>query len=349
MPTQVKFVLKRTGVKDIFNEKKISVAINKAFLKGKVKADITAVNDVVSSYNGEPVDLRAITANVVSKLNEEVVTIEAIQEKVVETLTEMKYGLVAAAYNNYKKHRDAVRASTRVVKDVDLNKKMLVMKKSGIEEEFSINKIESALQQGCQDVDEKDRLSIEEIKVIAEKVTRICASMNRAIDTVEIKDIINEVLFDIKPALAKAMIEYGQKKASKDSTLIERCRNIFNLTSEEIKQENSNKNHVINSTQRDYLAGEVNKALMMDDMEYGLPKDMLEAHKEGIAHQHDMDYIRHPMFNCCLINLEDMFQNGTVINNTKIDTPTSFKTACNLASQISLAVGSNQYGFLKIA
>lgn len=283
MPTQVKFVLKRTGVKDIFNEKKISAAINKAFLKGKVKAYITALNDVVSSYNGEPVDLRAITANVVSKLNEETVTIETIQEKVVETLTEMKYGLVAAAYNNYKKHRDAVRASTRVVKDVDLNKKMLVMKKSGIEEEFSINKIESALQQGCQDVDEKDRLSIEEIKVIAEKVTRICASMNRAIDTVEIKDIINEVLFDIKPALAKAMIEYGQKKASKDMSLLDRCHAILKTKSEEIKQENSNKNPVIASNQRDYLAGEVSKSISIEEL---LPKDVVEAHQEGVIHVH---------------------------------------------------------------
>lgn len=339
MPTP-KFVVKRDGFKEIFNPKKIAVAINKAFTKGKVKADVKVVGDTVISYNGTEVDLKAMVAQIVDKLVDETVSIDNIQEKVVETLIENKFGPVASAYSNYMKHRESVRNQHNITKDDYLSKKMLVMKKSGIEEEFSIAKIESALSQGCEDVEGDDKLSVEEIKVIAEQVTRICAGLNRTIDTVEIRDIINKVLFDIKPALAKAMIEFGLKKNSATGNLISRCKNILDMKNEEIKQENSNKNPVILSTQRDYLAGEVSKSIM-DEV---TSPEVLDAHNAGIIHMHDRDYTGFRQFNCALLNLEDMFQNGTVINGTKIDPPTSFQTAANLASQISLAVGSNQYG-----
>lgn len=339
MPTP-KFVIKRDGSKEIFNPKKIASAINKAFVKGKVKADIKVVGDIVASYNGEPVEILNMVKQIVGKIDTDTVDINTIQSKVVETLTENKFGPVASAYSNYMKHRDTVRNSNNVTKDDYLNKKMLVMKKSGVEEEFSINKIEAALQQGCEDVEGDDKLSLEQIKVIAGMVTKTCASMNRTIDTFEIKDIVNKVLFDIKPVLAKAMIEFGMKKNNKTDNILERCKNILEMKNEEIKQENSNKNPVILSTQRDYLAGEVSKAIM-DEI---TSPEVTEAHNLGIIHMHDRDYGAFKQFNCCLINLEDMLQNGTVINGTKIDPPTSFQTACNLASQISLAVGSNQFG-----
>ena len=340
MPTP-KFVVKRDGFKEIFNPKKIAVAINKAFIKGKVKADVNVVGDTVVSYNGEPVEIIRMVKEVVSKLVDETVSIETIQSKVVETLTENKFGPVASAYSNYMKHRDTVRNQHNITKDDYLSKKMLVMKKSGAEEEFSIAKIEAALSQGCEDVEGDDKLSVEEIKVIAEQVTRICAGLNRTIDTVEIRDIINKVLFDIKPALSKAMIEFCLKKSTNESSLIDKINALVSGNNEEMKQENSNKNPVIASTQRDYIAGIVSRELTVNSL---LPKDVVEAHNEGVIHFHDADYFLETIFNCCLINLEDMFQNGTVISKTKIDKPHSFKTACNIATQIIAQVASNQYG-----
>ena len=153
----------------------------------------------------------------------------------------------------------------------------------------------------------------------------------------------NALMRDNAFTVAHNYITYRYERAlvRKANTTDKQILSLIGRYNEEVKQENSNKNPTVNSTQRDYMAGEVSKDITR---RFLLPKDILDAHEQGIIHFHDADYFAQPMYNCCLVNLDDMLQNGTVISGTKIEKPHSFATACNIATQIIAQVASNQYG-----
>jgi len=160
----------------------------------------------------------------------------------------------------------------------------------------------------------------------------------------EIQDMVeNELMNEKAFTVAHNYITYRYERAlvRKANTTDQKILSLLGRNNEEVKQENSNKNPTVNSTQRDYMAGEVSKDITK---RFLLPQDIWDAHEKGIIHFHDADYFAQPMYNCCLVNLEDMLQNGTVITGTKIDKPHSFATACNIATQIIAQVASNQYG-----
>lgn len=221
---------------------------------------------------------------------------------------------------------------------------MKILKRSGAEAAFDINKIIAAVTKANQTVDLKNTLTAEQIQAIGKYVEGVCAALDRALSVEEIQDIVETQIMKAGAfEVAKKYITYRYVRSlvrqvnSTDKqilTLIE-CNN------EDIKQENSNKNPTVNSVQRDYMAGEVSKDIASRIL---LPREIIDAHNEGIIHFHDMDYYAQHMHNCDLVNLEDMLQNGTVISGTMIDRPRSFSTACNIATQIIAQVASNQYG-----
>ncbi len=220
---------------------------------------------------------------------------------------------------------------------------MKVIKRSGEEVLFDFTKIKNAIQKAS-NATNQERLSDEEINAITDKVVAKCASLNRSVGVEEIQDMVETAIMENGSyAVAKNYITYRYKRAvvRQANTTDKQILTLLGRNNEEVKQENSNKNPVVNSTQRDYMAGEVSKDITE---RFLLPKEIWEAHKNGIIHFHDADYFAQPMYNCCLINLEDMLQNGTVISGTKIDKPHSFSTACNIATQIIAQVASNQYG-----
>ena len=223
-------------------------------------------------------------------------------------------------------------------------KAMKIIKRSGEEKEFDIGKIENAIRKASQAVDYKNALSEGRIKLIAEEVAGVCAARDRAMTVEEVQDVVENKIMEMgSHEIAKKYIVYRYKRqlARKANTTDEQILSLIECNNEDVKQENSNKNPTINSVQRDYMAGEVSKDVASRLL---LPQDVVQAHKDGLIHFHDMDYYAQHMHNCDLVNLEDMLQNGTVISGTMIEKPKSFSTACNIATQIIAQVASNQYG-----
>ena len=221
---------------------------------------------------------------------------------------------------------------------------MKIIKRNGSEVAFDITKIIVAITKANDSVEEVDRMTPVQIQRIAESVELQCQKIGRAPTVEEIQDMVEHYImahgaFEV----AKHYITYRYTRSlvRKSNTTDEKILSLIECNNEEAKQENSNKNPVVNSTQRDYMAGEVSRDLTERIL---LPQDIVEAHREGIIHFHDSDYYAQHMHNCDLVNLEDMLQNGTVITGTLIERPHSFATACNIATQIVAQVASNQYG-----
>lgn len=221
---------------------------------------------------------------------------------------------------------------------------MKVIKRNGLEVDFDVNKIISAIQKANAQADEKDRIGYLSISHIATQVKDDCARYNRAVHVEEIQESVETHLMEnCAYEVAKLYIRYRydhnlkrERNTTDDAILSLIARN-----NEEIKQENSNKNPTVVSVQRDYMAGEVSKDLTR---RFFLDDDIVDAHDNGLIHFHDADYFAQNMHNCDLVNLEDMLQNGTVISGTLIEKPHSFSTACNIATQIIAQVASSQYG-----
>lgn len=221
---------------------------------------------------------------------------------------------------------------------------MNIIKRSGEEVPFDSQKIYVAISKANSSVPEESRIDSATIRDITTKVTERAAAMLHTPTVEDVQEEVENALIEANAALvAKSYIKYRYKHSMirQANTTDEAILSLLDMSNEEVKQENSNKNPTIASTQRDYMAGEVSKDLCERIL---VPKDIWEAHKEGIIHFHDADYFAQHMFNCMLINLNDMLQNGTVISGTKIDKPHSFATACNVATQIVAQVASNQYG-----
>ncbi len=221
---------------------------------------------------------------------------------------------------------------------------MKIIKRNGSEVAFDITKIIVAITKANDSVEEVDRMTPVQIQRIAESVELQCQKIGRAPTVEEIQDMVEHYImahgaFEV----AKHYITYRYTRSlvRKSNTTDEKILSLIECNNEEAKQENSNKNPVVNSTQRDYMAGEVSRDLSERIL---LPQDIVDAHREGIIHFHDSDYYAQHMHNCDLVNLEDMLQNGTVITGTLIERPHSFATACNIATQIVAQVASNQYG-----
>ncbi len=221
---------------------------------------------------------------------------------------------------------------------------MRVIKRNGAEVEFDIVKIIAAVTKANDVVDEEARMTPVQIQRIAESVEFSCQSLGRAPTVEEIQDFVeHQIMAHGAFEVAKRYITYRYNRSlvRKSNTTDDKILSLIECNNEEAKQENSNKNPVVNSTQRDYMAGEVSRDLTNRLL---LPGDIVKAHEEGIIHFHDTDYYAQHMHNCDLVNLEDMLQNGTVITGTLIERPHSFATACNIATQIVAQVASNQYG-----
>ena len=221
---------------------------------------------------------------------------------------------------------------------------MKIIKRNGSEAVFDITKIISAITKANDVVAEELRMTPMQIRRIAESVERACIDMGRAPAVEEIQDFVEEqIMAHGAYEVAKKYITYRYTRSlvRQSNTTDDKILSLIECNNEEAKQENANKNPVVNSTQRDYMAGEVSRDITNRIL---LPRDIVEAHEEGIIHFHDTDYYAQHMHNCDLVNLEDMLQNGTVITGTLIERPHSFATACNIATQIVAQVASNQYG-----
>ena len=221
---------------------------------------------------------------------------------------------------------------------------MKVIKRNGTEVVFDIGKIISAVTKANESVEESARMTPLQIQRIAEFVELSCLKMNRSPSVEEIQDLVEyQIMAHGAYEVAKNYVTYRYTRSliRRSNTTDDKILSLIECCNEEAKQENSNKNPVVNSTQRDYMAGEVSRDLSERLL---LPQDIVDAHREGIIHFHDSDYFAQHMHNCDLVNLEDMLQNGTVITGTLIERPHSFSTACNIATQIIAQVASNQYG-----
>ena len=221
---------------------------------------------------------------------------------------------------------------------------MKIIKRNGAEENFDISKIIMAVTKANAAVEECDRMTPRQIQRIAESVELACQELGRSAAVEEIQDMVEkQIMAHGAFEVAKAYITYRYTRSlvRRANTTDDRILSLIECNNEEAKQENSNKNPIVNSTQRDYMAGEVSRDITSRLL---LPKDFVEAHEEGSIHFHDADYYAQHMHNCDLVNLEDMLENGTVITGTLIERPHSFSTACNIATQIIAQVASNQYG-----
>ena len=221
---------------------------------------------------------------------------------------------------------------------------MNIRKRNGSEVKFNRNNIIEAISRANEKVRLEDRLTIQEIKDIAKTIDDKCKTSIATIQSNDIQNFVeNSIMEHGKFDVAKEYITYRYQKAldNRKNTIDDRVLSLLNNDNEDILQENANKNPTIVSTMRDYMAGEVSKDI---SQRYLLPADIYQAHKEGKIHFHDMDYFAMPIHNCDLWNLEDMLQNGTVINNVKIEKPHTFLTAATITSQISAIVASSQYG-----
>lgn len=219
---------------------------------------------------------------------------------------------------------------------------MKIMKRNGCEVPFDSEKIRTAIRSANAEVDEK--ISDTLIGFIVGKVEQRCQALARAVHVEEVQDMVLDELDKAEAyKLARYYSEYRllHEQQRRVNTTDGKILSLLERNNEEVMQENSNKNPIINSTLRDYMAGEVSRDICR---RYLFPKKIIAAHDDGILHVHDFDYIAEPMHNCCLVNLEDMLQNGTVVSETMIEKPHSFSTACNIATQIIAQVASNQYG-----
>ena len=221
---------------------------------------------------------------------------------------------------------------------------MKIIKRDGSEQTFSKSNIYEAISKANQKVKLEDRFTNNEIKDIAKVIEEKCKAETHAINVEDIQEMVEDaIIMAGKSALAKEYITYRYMRAleRQKNTTDDKILSLLDNDNEEIKQENANKNPTILNVQRDYMAGEVSKDI---SRRYLIPEDIYRAHQEGIIHFHDMDYFANHMHNCCLVNLEDMLQNGTVLRGRQIVKPHKFSTACNIATQIAAAVCSSQYG-----
>ena len=221
---------------------------------------------------------------------------------------------------------------------------MKIIKRSGTEMNFDAKKITAAISKANHEVPAKDRLSKEQIEEITTNVENICIDANRSLSVEEIQDLVEEQIMNKRAfGVARKYITYRYDRAlvRKSNSTDKQILSLLECSNEEVKQENSNKNPTVNSVQRDYMAGEVSKDITR---RFLLPSEVIRAHEQGIIHFHDSDYFAQHMHNCCLVNLEDMLQNGTVISETMIERPKSFSTACNIATQSIAQIASSQYG-----
>ena len=221
---------------------------------------------------------------------------------------------------------------------------MRIIKRSGKEVGFDVTKIIEAIRKANKEVSENEQLTEKQILNITERITDFCEAMDRTYNVEEIQDLVENELMEMKAfEVARKYITYRYKRAlvRKSNSTDQQILSLIECNNEEIKQENSNKNPIVNSVQRDYMAGEVSKDITR---RFLLPDNIVRAHEEGIIHFHDADYFAQHMHNCCLVNLEDMLQNGTVISETMIEKPKSFSTACNVATQAIAQIASSQYG-----
>ena len=221
---------------------------------------------------------------------------------------------------------------------------MKIIKRNGAEAQFDISKIEMAITKANLAAEEKYRMTPLQIHRITEHVLIACEQMGRSPAVEEIQDLVEKsIMAHGAFEVAKEYITYRyiRSLARQSNTTDDRILSLIESNNEEVKQENANKNPTINAVQRDYMAGEVSKDITNRIL---LPKEIVEAHNQGIIHFHDSDYFAQHMHNCDLVNLDDMLQNGTVISGTMIEKPHSFSTACNIATQIIAQVASNQYG-----
>ncbi|MCI9041668.1 anaerobic ribonucleoside-triphosphate reductase [Dubosiella newyorkensis] len=220
---------------------------------------------------------------------------------------------------------------------------MNVIKRSGEEVNFDVQKIENAIRKASK-ATAHDQMSEEQILQASKTVADKCVQLKRSPNVEEIQDMVEtEIMARGFFAVAHNYITYRYERAlvRKANSTDQQILSLLERNNEEVKQENSNKNPLVNSVQRDYMAGEVSKDITK---RFLLPQEVMEAHDQGIIHFHDSDYFAQHMHNCCLVNLEDMLQNGTVISETMIEKPHSFSTACNVATQIIAQVASSQYG-----
>lgn len=221
---------------------------------------------------------------------------------------------------------------------------MQIIKRDGSEVEFDSTKISSAISKANVKMNEESRLTEEQVLDVTAAVVQKCEERTSVVSVEDVQDLVEaELIARNIPKLAKEYITYRYKRAlaRKTDDLSDNILSLLQNKNAVLKEENSNKNTMINSVQRDYMAGEVSKTITSTQF---LPEDIEEADKEGDIHFHDKDYFVQPMYNCCLINLQDMLENGTVISGTWIDPPHTFSTACNIATQIIAQVASNQYG-----
>ncbi len=219
-----------------------------------------------------------------------------------------------------------------------------VIKRNGEEVLFDLSKIVNAVRAANCEVDKIHQMNEFQIVAVAEKIADQIDEFTHAVNVEDIQDMVERGIMEMRGyEVAQKYVRYRYKRElkRKSNTTDNGILSLIENINEEVTQENSNKNPVINSTQRDYMAGEVSKDLSKRVL---LPTEIVNAHEEGIIHFHDSDYFAQKEHNCDLINLDDMLQNGTVISETLIEKPHSFFTACNVTTQIVAQVASNQYG-----
>ena len=221
---------------------------------------------------------------------------------------------------------------------------MKIIKRSGTEVTFDIDKIVNAIRAANLEVEEGSRLTDRQVIYAAQNVAEACEKAGHAVSVEEIQDLVEDEIMRLdcyEVARHYIIYRYVQSLKRQKNTTDDKILSLIECNNEEVKQENSNKNPTVNSVQRDYMAGEISKDLTQRVL---LPQEIVDAHNEGLIHFHDSDYFAQHMHNCDLVNLEDMLQNGTVISGTLIEKPHSFSTACNIATQIIAQVASSQYG-----
>ena len=221
---------------------------------------------------------------------------------------------------------------------------MKIIKRSGTEVTFDIDKIVNAIRAANLEVEEGSRLTDRQVIYAAQNVAEACEKAGHTVSVEEIQDLVEDEIMRLdcyEVARHYIIYRYVQSLKRQKNTTDDKILSLIECNNEEVKQENSNKNPTVNSVQRDYMAGEISKDLTQRVL---LPQEIVDAHNEGLIHFHDSDYFAQHMHNCDLVNLEDMLQNGTVISGTLIEKPHSFSTACNIATQVVAQVASSQYG-----
>ena len=221
---------------------------------------------------------------------------------------------------------------------------MKIIRRSGVEDEFDQGKIEAAIKKANNSVPDSERMDEKAIRLIVDEVIKECNGLKHSPSVEEVQDMVeNHIMGQHAFNVARNYITYRYKRAMvrKSNSTDEQILSLLECNNEEVKQENSNKNPIVNSVQRDYMAGEVSKDITR---RFLLEPDIVDAHEKGLIHFHDADYFAQHMHNCCLVNLGDMLMNGTVISETLIERPKSFSTACNIATQAIAQIASSQYG-----